>query len=268
MSELLAAYPLQVSIQTILLAFVSQFFVMSIDSIPPIADLEKCLLCESDPIAKRLRSVFYLKQVGTEEAIDSLSRGLKLESVLLSHDVAYCLGQIGNSYANKYLIDALEDLNLDPIVRHEAGEALGAIGSAEALPVLDKFCEDAAPEVSETCKLAAGRIRYVLENPGEQEKAMKSKHHTIDPAPAVKEKKSIDELKAILIDENETLFNRYRAMFSLRDIGNEASVLVCTVSNALLHSSQAFCLCLFSFFCLLFGMVCIEPVSVIAVMEW
>ena len=35
----------------------------------------------------------------------------------------------------------------------------------------------------------------------------------------------IDELKKILLDENQSLFERYRAMFALRNIGTDEAVL-------------------------------------------
>ena len=35
----------------------------------------------------------------------------------------------------------------EPMVRHEAGEALGAVGAAESLAVLEEFENDPRPEV-------------------------------------------------------------------------------------------------------------------------
>ena len=52
----------------------------------------------------------------------------------------------------------LTDLNQEPIVRHEAGEALGAIGDASVLPLLIKTRdEDKEPIVVDTCILAVER---------------------------------------------------------------------------------------------------------------
>jgi len=44
-------------------------------------------------------------------------------------------------------INALENTNLHPMVRHEAAEALGAIGGPQALPVLQKYADHELPEV-------------------------------------------------------------------------------------------------------------------------
>ena len=40
------------------------------------------------------------------------------------------------------------------MVRHEAAEALGAIGDRAARPVLEEFLLDELPEVSESCEVA------------------------------------------------------------------------------------------------------------------
>lgn len=46
----------------------------------------------------------------------------------------------------------------------------------------------------------------------------------MDPSPPAATK-DVAELKRMLLDENETLFTRYRAMFSLRNIRTEQSVV-------------------------------------------
>lgn len=47
------------------------------------------------------------------------------------------------------------------MVRHEAGEALGAIGDKSVLDILKKYSADEFPEVAETCQLAYQRIEWV-----------------------------------------------------------------------------------------------------------
>ena len=49
-------------------------------------------------------------------------------------------------------------------------------------------------------------------------------YRTVDPAPSLSST-NIEELKGILLDENRSLFERYRAMFALRDIGTDEAVL-------------------------------------------
>lgn len=61
--------------------------------------------------------------------------GFSSDSVLLKHEVAYVMGQMRDPHAIKYLNSVLADVSRDPIVRHEAGEALGAIGHGDSLKV-------------------------------------------------------------------------------------------------------------------------------------
>jgi hypothetical protein len=42
---------------------------------PPIAELQSCLVDESAAIAKRIRSVFWLKHINTNEAVSTLASG-------------------------------------------------------------------------------------------------------------------------------------------------------------------------------------------------
>ena len=55
---------------------------------------------------------------------------------------------------------------LEPMVRHEAAEALGAIGDVSVRSVLQQYCADPIPEVAETCQLALQRIDWVAEKGG------------------------------------------------------------------------------------------------------
>ena len=47
------------------------------------------------------------------------------------------------------------------MVRHEAGEAIGAIGCRKSLRFLEQYVNDPSREVAETCILAIERINRV-----------------------------------------------------------------------------------------------------------
>jgi len=185
------------------------------------------VVCDAtQPLAKRFRAIFLLKNIGTKEAVDALSEALWTdESALLRHEVAYCIGQMGYATAIPYLQRALEN-DTNSMVRHEAGEALGAIGTAECLPILEKFLNDPVQEVSETCQIAIDVIQWKLSHPEEKEKNFPSSEvfMSVDPAPPAPSK-DVATLKKTLCDEDASLFDRYKAMFSLRNIATEASVL-------------------------------------------
>jgi deoxyhypusine monooxygenase len=55
----------------------------------------------------------------------------------------------------------LSDLNEHVMVRHEAAEALGAIGNYEAVPTLKKYLDDGHIEVSESCEVALDLLEWV-----------------------------------------------------------------------------------------------------------
>lgn len=81
--------------------------------------------------------------------------------------------------------------------------------------------QDPAIEVAETCQIALHRLNWVA-NSGEESQA-KSLYLSIDPAPPSNEK-DVEILKVVLMDDKESLFERYRAMFSLRNLGTTESI--------------------------------------------
>lgn len=125
------------------------------------------------------------------------------------------------------LIKVLEDENQTPIVRHEAGEALGAIGCPSVIDILEKYAKSPIVEIAETCQIALDRVKWMEKNEEIQDN---NPYASVDPSPPMANPKtSVSELQKILMDENETLFNRYRAMFSLRNLRTKEAVLaICT----------------------------------------
>ncbi|ORX51620.1 ARM repeat-containing protein [Hesseltinella vesiculosa] len=177
------------------------------------------------PLAERFRALFTLKNIGDEKSIDIIGKALTDDSALLKHELTYCLGQIGNRHANPILIKVLEDVNEHEMVRHEAAEALGAISSEDALPYLEKYLHDPCEAVAETCELALAKIRYDNDPANQKEREEnKSMYSSVDPAPPSVKTRNVEELGNQLIDTNLSMFERYRAMFALREIGNTEAV--------------------------------------------
>jgi deoxyhypusine monooxygenase len=124
------------------------------------------------------------------------------------------------------------------MVRHEAAEALAAIGSKNSRCVLQETMDKtqtSLPEIYETCLLALNimdwRDRGGYDNPDEEAPVgcacMLKKYSSVDPAPPhpTHANKSDAELGDILCNPTLSMFDRYRAMFSLRDRGGEQAVL-------------------------------------------
>lgn len=154
------------------------------------------------------------------------------ESALLKHELAYVLGQIRNPTAIPVLNSVLADTRQDPMVRHEAGEALGAIGCVESIPVLEQYL---GPEehvaVRETCEIAIDNIRK-HHQASDAERAVLEAHSegglmfgSVDPAPPANVSLPTTVLREQLLNPTLPLFDRYKAMFALRNQGSQEAVL-------------------------------------------
>ncbi|TDG43086.1 hypothetical protein AWZ03_010502 [Drosophila navojoa] len=187
------------------------------------------------PLKERFRALFTLKNIGGGTAIEAISKAFDDDSTLLKHELAYCLGQMQDTQAVEILTKVLQDTSQEPMVRHEAAEALGAIGHPDVLPILEKYKEDPVIEVAETCAIALDRVRWLQTG---QQVNDNNPYASVDPSPPAAGTKSVQELKAIYLDANQSLFDRYRAMFSLRNLRTEESVLA--ISEGLKDKSALF----------------------------
>lgn len=106
---------------------------------------------------------------------------------------------------------------------NETGEALGAIGDDSIVPLLEKYSQDPTVEVAETCQLALKRIKWSNSN-NHKNTDKHQPYLSVDPAPPA-DIKDVRELENILLDETKPLFERYKAMFSLRNLNTNDSVL-------------------------------------------
>lgn len=193
--------------------------------------------------------------------------GDKAGSTLFRHELAYVLGQMGFQQSIPALETVLRDTDDDAIVRHEAAEAIAAIGKADSLPLLREFCSDAAPEVAETCQIGVRSLEWQA---GAGAAAMAHRDaanpfESVDPAPPLDAVAAADdakacadaataagagdgasaaltvpELQARLMDEGAPLFERYRAMFSLRNRSTDDAEAVLALCEGLKARSALF----------------------------
>jgi len=198
-----------------------------------VSTLRNILASESEPLARRFRALFSLKHLAglqppsaqTVPAIEAIAAAFASPSALLKHELAYCLGQSGHDAAIAPLRGVLEDKEEDSMCRHEAAEALGALSDKGSLELLRALRDDVKEidVVRETCDIAVDRIEWDHGLQKGQEKLKKSDFTSIDPAPPLPqgtEKPSIPELEKTLLDTSLPLFQRYRAMFALRDLSS------------------------------------------------
>ncbi|KAG6412878.1 hypothetical protein SASPL_125571 [Salvia splendens] len=178
----------------------------------------KRLLDEKQPISELFRVLFSLRNL---------------------HGVAPRNALIQDAEAIPALQAVLNDLSLHPIVRHEAAEALGAIGLERNAPLLKKsLVSDPAQEVRETCELALSRIDG-LKNTSVTET---SPFLSVDPAAC----SSVEELREVLLNEDKGMYERFAALFALRNLGRDEAVSAIVESlgadSALLRHEVAYVL--------------------------
>ncbi|KAI1720073.1 HEAT repeats domain-containing protein [Ditylenchus destructor] len=184
-------------------------------------DAAGCVLTDQNAsLASRFRALFILRNVKNDLAVNWISKCFGDPSALLKHELAYCLGQMQNATAIPCLIEVLKDVEQDAMVRHEAGEALGAIGDPSCIDILSEYAEDSVAEVAETCQIALHRLKWLQNSSGD---VPSSAYDSVDPAPATSNT-DVKELTAILVDKSKPLWERYRAMFTLRNLSSDEAI--------------------------------------------
>jgi len=195
-----------------------------------VAELGDRLVDRGITLPERYRVLFLLRNAAGEAATRRLIEALECRDLgnLFRHDVAFCLGQRQDGTAIAALRAVVEDAADHPMVRHEAGEALGAIATPECLEVVERFTADPCPEMAETCQLALARIAYRrrVEAGEAEELPDENPYLSVDPTPALPASTPMAELRARLLDEGAPMFERYRALFAVRNKGGAEAVQV------------------------------------------
>ncbi|EAU33280.1 conserved hypothetical protein [Aspergillus terreus NIH2624] len=198
-----------------------------------ILTLRKVLTNEAEPLARRFRALFSLKYLACQQpptdktlpAIQAIAAAFASPSALLKHELAYCLGQTRNPDSLAFLHEVVKDTEEDTMCRHEAAEALGALGYESSLEILKSLRdnEKESDVIRETCDIAVDRIIWENSEERKAEKLKPSDFTSIDPAPPLpleSSQPSIPEMEKTLLDTKLPLFQRYRAMFALRDLAS------------------------------------------------
>ena len=218
------------------------------------------LMDQSLDMPRRFRALFALRSVGGDASVSALLASLRDPSALFKHEVAFALGQMQATGAVETLKAMLRDESEHSMVRHEAAEALGAIASDACLEALETASEDASQVVRETATLALQRLRYaqakrrdaqakapaaaaaaaaarpdVLGSAKEQLSTgahgthsrvdeTDSPYISVDPVPAAPSDVPTRALRMTLADESASLWDRYGAMFALRNRDDPSEV--------------------------------------------
>jgi deoxyhypusine monooxygenase len=125
-----------------------------------ITELERDMSNKELSLFKRYRAMFSLRNMDSDESALALCKGLRDDSALFRHEVAYVLGQMMREVTVPSLITCLDTMTEHRMVRHEAAEALGAIGGTAVEEVLAKYRADEEPVVKESCEVALDTVTY------------------------------------------------------------------------------------------------------------
>uniref|UniRef100_A0AAV1UM90 Deoxyhypusine hydroxylase n=1 Tax=Peronospora matthiolae TaxID=2874970 RepID=A0AAV1UM90_9STRA len=124
------------------------------------AALRDVLLDHEGDLFAKYRAMFSLRNRNTKEAALALAAALSDPSDLFKHEVAYVMGQMENPVVVPALKKVLLDETQHRMVRHEAAEALGAIGTIECEEILTEHLKDTVPVVRESCAVALDILDY------------------------------------------------------------------------------------------------------------
>lgn len=193
---------------------------------------------KQEPLKKRFRALFTLRNLGGLESIKLINQALlNDESVLLKHECCYCLGQMNDTDAVDYLISILDNELENEIVRHEAAEALGNLvnGDQNIIDILEKNLKDKSHIVNQTCELALNLIKWRSSASKDELDRVQSMnpYKSKDPAPPFLDNDQSINLKSILLDQNSKLFDKYRCLFTLRNRGQSDDIQL--LGESLVH---------------------------------
>ncbi len=138
----------------------------SVDPAPPAKETDReqlrlSLIDEDTRMFTRMRALFALRDIGGASAAMDICEAFTSSSALLRHEAAYVLGQMQRPEVVDVLMAILDDEDEHVMVRHEAAEALGAIGETSSIPLLEKHLLHPRPEIAESCEVALDLFNHV-----------------------------------------------------------------------------------------------------------
>lgn len=116
---------------------------------------------------RRIQIIFQLMLLGArgdKDAVNAIYFSIANDpSEVVRHEAGYALGEVGSEYAIEFMSKALQS-EKSPVVIHEILFALGTTGRESALPIIEKFLDSKEYIVRESAKIGRDRI-LKLERP-------------------------------------------------------------------------------------------------------
>lgn len=180
-----------------------------------VQDAVKIVQNPNTSVSTKTRALYYLRCLDNEEGAMGLTECMTYNSVLIDHEVAYVLGQMKQPATIPFLFKLIEDESINPIVRHEAIEAVGNFENKSYIPRLEKYLTDANPIIKESAVLAIKK----LEKAGTCTQPF-SKYYSRDPAYPFEG--SFEEAKELFFSND--IEKQYNAIFYFRDLNTKEAV--------------------------------------------
>ena len=209
-------------------------------ALPSVGRLLEVLQDGEKTVSHRIPAIIALLNHGTREASATLAMGLQDRSTVVQYLTLKCLAEAtGAGTLSDKVIEVLGDEGQEPMVRVAAAEALGVIArqspettSLVSLDALEQGCSYQPTELSDACKIALSTIEYHGSEEAKTERLPKNPLVAVgaepwaDPAPPFPiHDQDYFDLQWILLNEEETLHRRLRALYSLRNLNSPESRL-------------------------------------------
>lgn len=180
----------------------------------------------SESVSRRACAISALKAEGSRVAREKLEIVMQLDSsVLVRREAAYLVGQMGRTGPLQKLRSTVRNVAEHPKVRLAAAEALGAIGDARVLPFLRECAcaleRETTPEVRRGCRLAVARLEWLAQ--GGDPSAPSSAYEGVDDVEQARPL-DVNALGAIVRNSAGDSYERYSAIFALREMGSAEAV--------------------------------------------
>ena len=125
-----------------------------------VVDLREILMDPSKSLFERYRAMFSLRNINTDASAMAIADSFVDTSALFRHEVAYVLGQMQRPVTIPPLTTVLQNHTEHKMVRHEAAEALGAIGGNAVEVLLQQYIQDTEDVVRESAEVALDAMDY------------------------------------------------------------------------------------------------------------
>ena len=202
-----------------------------------IAECEEILRSQKSTLTDKYDAIYHLRSWKCEDALTVLRNTYNClgKSELLEHEVMYIFGQTISESSLDFLFQILHSADEAPVVRHEAGEALGNYVNFRdrIIPELQKYWDSDISVLRSTVRLAIRKLENYDKAHNNYDKYLEG---TIEPAEPFNEEqlqqylqssgKTKSDLPQILLDENVEEYIKYRIMYTLRASGDKESVVI------------------------------------------